>query len=147
MRSMLQLVGGVAVAGVVAAGSTAFTAAGFTNDVGSPILVGGKVTPTIVGAALKGVDFTYDTTDPSLITSVSIRMAGSSGGTMPTGSRVTIVSAGTKVTGTEFFCAPTVVDTTYQKAVCDFGTALNAAGGSITALSSISISVQGPLVA
>ncbi|MEU4621672.1 hypothetical protein AB0G04_17060 [Actinoplanes sp. NPDC023801] len=49
---MIQLLGGVAVAGVVAAGSTAFTAAGVTSTVGSSKLVGGTVTQAIHGAKM-----------------------------------------------------------------------------------------------
>jgi hypothetical protein len=148
MRSMLQLVGGVAVAGVVAAGSTAFTAAGFTNGVGSPILVGGTVSPAIVGAVLKGVDFTYDATNPDRVTAATIRMTGD-GGTMPLNSRVTIVSAATtkSVPANEFYCTPTALEGAYQKTVCTFGSDVSNAAGYVTGLSSFAITVQGPLVA
>ncbi len=58
MRSMLQLLGGVAVAGTVAAGSTAFTAAGFTNNAGAQF-VGGTVTQTVTGATLSSIGYGF----------------------------------------------------------------------------------------
>ncbi|MFI1993295.1 hypothetical protein [Actinoplanes sp. NPDC020271] len=59
MKSILQLVGGVAVAGAVAAGSTAFTAAGLTNGAGT-VVGGGKLSAfNVVGAQLGSVKFGY----------------------------------------------------------------------------------------
>jgi hypothetical protein len=57
--SMLQLLGGVAVAGAVAAGSTAFTAAGLTSNAGSTSFIGGQVTQTINGATLTSVAYHF----------------------------------------------------------------------------------------
>jgi hypothetical protein len=60
MRNMIQLLGGVAVAGVVAAGSTAFTGAGASTaltGVNTPHL-GGTITQTITGARLTGLTIT-----------------------------------------------------------------------------------------
>jgi hypothetical protein len=57
MRSMLQLLGGVAVAGAVAAGSTAFTAAGIdkTNLATTAGFLGGQASVTAIGAQLLDV--------------------------------------------------------------------------------------------
>jgi hypothetical protein len=57
MRSMLQLLGGVAVAGAIAAGSTAFTAAGIdkTNLATTAGFLGGQASVTAVGAQLLDV--------------------------------------------------------------------------------------------
>jgi hypothetical protein len=49
---MLQLLGGVAVAGAVAAGTTAFTASGVSGAVS--VLAGGEASITVVGATLSG---------------------------------------------------------------------------------------------
>ncbi|MDI6098521.1 hypothetical protein QLQ12_07880 [Actinoplanes sp. NEAU-A12] len=65
MRNMIQLLGGVAVAGVVAAGSTAFTTPGMlTAGAPASIIAGGTAsfTPTISGAKLKSISLTNHTT-------------------------------------------------------------------------------------
>ena len=147
--NMLQMVGGVAVAGAVAAGTTAFTAAGFTRASGitSATVVGGKLSQTIIGATLNGVSFTYDATNPDRVKGLTVTLAGD-GGTLPVGSLVTIASTGTKTTGTEFFCLPTttVPTTTNQAAACVFGSDANTQAGYVTALSALDITVNGPSV-
>ncbi|MCM4076972.1 hypothetical protein [Paractinoplanes hotanensis] len=141
---MLQLVGGIAVAGAVAAGTTAFTAAGFTNTIGSPVVVGGSLSPSIVGASLEGLTFDYNPNSSEVI-GMTVRMLGS-GGTLPVGSRVTVASVGTKSAPNEFYCDPSVADTGsgFQKAVCVFGTDASTQAGNITAMSSLTLTVQGP---
>jgi hypothetical protein len=62
MRSMLQLLGGVAVAGAVAAGATAFTATGLTSTIAASPVAGGKVSQSIQGAELTAASITMDTT-------------------------------------------------------------------------------------
>ena len=60
MRNMLQLLGGVAVAGAVAAGTTAFTGSGLTSTVTpADSFIGGTATVTVSGSTLDGVDYTY----------------------------------------------------------------------------------------
>jgi hypothetical protein len=67
MRSMLQLLGGVAVAGAVAAGATAFTATGLTNSAGSTQFVGGTISQTVTGTALSSIAYAYtDVTDTTV---------------------------------------------------------------------------------
>jgi hypothetical protein len=58
--NMLQMLGGVVVAGAVAAGATAFTGSGLTNGLGlttHPYLVGGSITQSVQGATLSSVTF------------------------------------------------------------------------------------------
>ena len=75
--SMLQMFGGVAVAGAVAAGSTAFTAAGVTDTISAASsVVGGKVTHTITGARLTAAAFTIDPADAANITGVDLTLDG-----------------------------------------------------------------------
>src|SRR6185295_10834764 len=68
MRSMnlLQLVGGVAAAGVVAAGATAVTGSGVSWGVGSGVgntaFVGGTITQTVSGAVVDSVAYDWDDT-------------------------------------------------------------------------------------
>lgn len=148
--NMLQLVGGVAVAGVVAAGTTAFTAAGFTRATGitSDTVVGGTLSQNIIGAQLNGVAFTYDATDPTLVTSVKVTVTGSGGATLPTASRVSIVSAGTKSAGTapEFYCGVTATVSSQEVATCPFLDNVGGAAATITAMTSLKITVNGPTV-
>jgi hypothetical protein len=91
MRSMLQLLGGVAVAGTIAAGATAFTATGgATNAItGQKSFIGGTVQHTIVGAQLDSLAFTgVDKTDPlgTHVTSFTLTFDANT----PTGSVVTL---------------------------------------------------------
>jgi hypothetical protein len=145
MRNILQLLGGVAVAGAVAAGSTAFTASGLTG-LGTPVLGGGKVTQTVTGATVTGITLTSTTpATPDRIDGMVIKLAGDGGVAIPTGSKVTIVSDGTDSAGTlEFYCGATVVDSgVIQKTTCVVGTAANTPTGYITAISTMDIQVEG----
>lgn len=66
--SMLQLLGGVAVAGVVAAGTTALTGSGVVwgttpgTGAGATQFVGGTLQQTVAGATIADVQYTVDTT-------------------------------------------------------------------------------------
>jgi hypothetical protein len=70
MRSALQLLGGVAVAGVVATGSTAFTATGVTTNAGAAQFVGGVVSQTVSGATLSSVGYGFSDATNTSVTSV-----------------------------------------------------------------------------
>jgi hypothetical protein len=81
MRSMLQLVGGVAVAGAVAAGSTAFTAAGVTDSTGAHLKQGGKVAVLIdEGAAVQSITLDQDATNADRINGVHLALNKAGGG-------------------------------------------------------------------
>lgn len=74
MRTMLQLVGGVAVAGAVAAGATAFTAPGVSTTGTAKVLAGGITGDVaITGAALKTVS--VDGTAAGTYTSIVVTLA------------------------------------------------------------------------
>ncbi|GIE79151.1 hypothetical protein Aph02nite_51010 [Actinoplanes philippinensis] len=80
MRNMVQLLGGVAVAGVVAAGSTAFTAAGVTDLTGATLKQGGKVAVTVdAGAKVQSIVLTTDSTYADQITLVTLVLKNSAG--------------------------------------------------------------------
>lgn len=79
MRSALQLLGGVAVAGVVAAGSTAFTATGLTNGAGTTQFIGGTVTQTVTGATLTGVTYSFGDVAKTKVRSVVLAFTGADG--------------------------------------------------------------------
>lgn len=100
--SMLQLVGGVAAAGVVAAGTTAFTAAGLTSTA-TPFL-GGVVTQSINGGTVDGVTFGFSDGARTIVNQVALHFAD----TNTDGATVTVtttVSGGTNPTWT---CSGTV---------------------------------------
>ena len=62
--SMLQLLGGVAVAGAVAAGTTAFTAgSGLDNTAVANKVIGGRAAITVSGATMTSATFTVDSTN------------------------------------------------------------------------------------
>ncbi|NMO50525.1 hypothetical protein HH310_04870 [Actinoplanes sp. TBRC 11911] len=82
MRNMLQLLGGVAVAGAVAAGTTAFTASGLTNTASltsTGISGGGSVSVNVnaIDAKLTAVSMVNDPTSPDLFTGVTITVRNS----------------------------------------------------------------------
>ena len=89
MRNMLQLLGGIAVAGVVAAGSTAFTASGVTNSGGfTKIVGGGTTTMTVEGAVLTSAKLKTDVTDVNKIVGATLDLTASGGMTLPVTSTV-----------------------------------------------------------
>jgi hypothetical protein len=93
--SMLQLLGGVAVAGAVAAGTTAFTAGGLTTnlvnaDARDNGWLGGSQNVTVQGATLNKLNFTADNTN----TGVALATLTFATANLPTSTTVTI-STGT----------------------------------------------------
>ncbi|WP_328465023.1 hypothetical protein OHA21_42485 [Actinoplanes sp. NBC_00393] len=141
MRNMIQLLGGIAVAGAVAAGSTAFTASGLTNTISGPTVVGGKiaVAQDVEGADLTGIVFDTDATNPDRVTGATVTFAGQNGATVPDGSTVKVVvsgSAGNSAAG--FYCAPTTSEST----TCTVGQSAGTPTGSwYTALTDVSVSL------
>jgi hypothetical protein len=59
MRTSTKLIGAVAVAGLVAAGGSAFTATGITNNAGSTQYIGGTVSQDVTGATLSSVTYSF----------------------------------------------------------------------------------------
>jgi hypothetical protein len=102
MRTMLQLLGGVAVAGAVAAGSTAFTAnSGLTTTLPSQVVVGGAKSVTVIGAVLTEAHFTV-ATSPAVdnVTGVNVVVTD---GTSPITANATVTA---KISGTPSGIAP-----------------------------------------
>jgi hypothetical protein len=96
--SMLQLLGGVAVAGAVAAGTTAFTAGGFSTNLvnANPRdngWLGGSQGVTVLGATLNKLDLTPGSTG----TGVSLATMTFATANLPTNATLTI-STGTALT-------------------------------------------------
>jgi hypothetical protein len=78
MRSALQLLGGVAVAGVVAAGSTAMTGMGMTSSQ-STQFIGGTVTQTITGANLTSIVYNPVGVTGTEVDKMTITLTGATG--------------------------------------------------------------------
>jgi hypothetical protein len=145
MRTALQLLGGVAVAGAVAAGSTAFTGAGLTNSItGQKSFLGGTIGHTIVGASLDSLAFTTVDTSGVGGTKVTAFTLDFDANT-PSGSTVTI----TGITGTpgmasgaapdNFYCA--ALSTAGGTSVCTAGTAVGTYNGYFTGVGTFNITV------
>lgn len=111
MRSMslLQMAGGVAVAGVVAAGTTAFTGSGIvpTTDK-TKSFIGGTATQVVYGATIDKVDYTFTDGTKTVLTGFDITFTDAtvntksvtstisvSGGSWAGGSTVTCNAVGT----------------------------------------------------
>ncbi|MEV6299316.1 hypothetical protein AB0M02_07930 [Actinoplanes sp. NPDC051861] len=100
MRNLLQLLGGVAVAGAVAAGTTAFTASGVTDGTSS-VIAGGKVSAVaITGAELDTLDFVNtDATNPDRINEIKVTAHVGASTAVTSANGIVSVKANT-VTGT-----------------------------------------------
>ena len=155
MRSMLQLLGGVAVAGAVAAGTTAFTAGGltlgtFTNpNVRDNSWLGGSQSVTVSGnATLNKLSFTQiagsGPTDNNNVTLVTLTFAAG----LPTDAVVTLTPAGGalvpgSVPADGFHCSS--VDATTHVATCavsDSSATAASAGASWSGLTGVGINVS-----
>jgi hypothetical protein len=144
--SMLQMIGGVAVAGAVAAGTTAFTASGLTSTItGAKVVVGGKVAQqTVVGAVLSAATFTVDSANSNYdnVTGVNLTLAGASGATLSTSSvvkaTITGTASGTGATTTPAFTV-TCSNSTATVWLCPLGGAV--ATDYYTAVSALDVTV------
>jgi hypothetical protein len=94
MRNMMQLLGGVAVAGAVAAGSTAFTAgSGLANTGGASKFIGGRTAIAVSGATLTNTAFVVDSAgnEEGHVTGVNLTLVDDSATAITTG--VTVKAA------------------------------------------------------
>lgn len=140
MRNILQLVGGVAVAGAVAAGATAFTASGVTLAAGpaSGIVAGGGVTVNVSeGAQVKTASVTQDVANPDRITGVVVDVYKVDGTTVLGASSV--VKA--KVTGTGGTAGAAAWSASCSKDVNNYTYTCTIAAGYYNAVSTIEIGV------
>ncbi|MFF0378886.1 hypothetical protein [Actinoplanes missouriensis] len=139
---MMQLLGGIAVAGVVAAGSTAFTASGVTNSGGfTKIAGGGTTTMTVEGAVLNSAALVYDATDGNKVVGATLNVAGSNGTTLnTTTSVITGTLKGTNNSGTT--SSTSALTCTWGSTTiwnCVVG---NATTGYMTAVTDLDVKVQ-----
>jgi hypothetical protein len=154
MRNMLQLLGGVAVAGAVAAGSTAFTAAGLSagSIATSAGYIGGQVSVNTQGASLTDLTFTQaaSVSGANKVTAAVLTFDNAT----PSGATVTLVATGATwgpTTGDSnnaadgFYCgavATVVVNAqNKQRATCTIGTSVSNNTGSATTITSVNVTV------
>ncbi|BEL09963.1 hypothetical protein Q0Z83_081540 [Actinoplanes sichuanensis] len=111
MRNMIQLLGGVAVAGAVAAGSTAFTASGLSGAPASTF-VGGKASLGVKGAVMSSFAFDFDGSDPNKITGLHFNLMDDAGAALSTSPQPTVVVTVTGDVTNATDATPTCVRTT-----------------------------------
>jgi hypothetical protein len=144
MRNLIQLLGGVAVAGVVAAGSTAFTAAGLTstvNTAGTTVFAGGSVTQTVVGGVLTNVTTASIDASGTQINQFTLQFNSDT----PAGRPVTLTTNGTAtvaggITPTAWFCQQVQAD---HSAICKSSdTAYASPGGYYAGITTMTVTVS-----
>jgi hypothetical protein len=144
MRNLIQLAGGVAVAGVVAAGSTAFTAAGLTSSVntaGTTVFAGGSVTQNVVGGTLTNVTTASVNASGTQINQFTLQFDSAT----PAGRPVSMTTDGTAtihnaITPTGWFCQPVQAD---FSAICkSSATAYAAPGGYYVGITTMTVTVS-----
>jgi hypothetical protein len=85
MRKSVQIISAVAVAGLVAAGTSAFTATGVTNNAGSTQFVGGTVSQSVTGATLSSIVYGFADSSNTAIHTATLTFAdANSDGLTPT---------------------------------------------------------------
>jgi hypothetical protein len=131
MRNLIQLAGGVAVAGVVAAGSTAFTGYGAYTSIATKPHLGGTITQAVTGAELTAMSFTQS---GGAISAMVLTFAD----TADT-KTVSVTHNGTLSTsGLAFYCT----NVTTLQSTCTVGSDASTPTGSISKISSFSITVS-----
>ena len=118
MRNMLQIVGGVAAAGVIATGATALTGSGVvfggSNGGTATQFVGGTVTQSVTGATVTNVVYATDGTGTQT-TSIAVTVTGASGKFLtltPTGGTFSATGSGDSHTASEWKCTGNIATPT-----------------------------------
>jgi hypothetical protein len=137
MRSMnlLQLIGGVAAAGVVAAGTTAFTGGAGLNVTAAAQYLGGTATHTVTGATIDTV--TYHYTSGSTFDYVSLHFADANAA----GKAITATATGGAYSTGGLQLACEVAATTSKCEVATSGTYVGTPAGTYAGLATLTITV------
>ncbi|WP_229073933.1 hypothetical protein [Actinoplanes sp. DH11] len=133
---MIQLLGGLAVAGVVAAGGAAFTASGVESTVATPsALIGGAVTHNVVGAVMSGITYDVAGTYKEQVTGFHVSLADGNATAIPANATVAVVVTGnaTNASGATATCTRNSAPTTTWDCA--------PTSGYYTAISQLSVSV------
>jgi hypothetical protein len=119
--SMLQLLGGVAVAGAVAAGSTALTGSGLSMTPSANKFVGGSIDQNITGANVDSINYHYVTgSGNTQVDTVTIALTGAAS------KALTVTATG----GTGFTASAT-------KWLCDDGSTTPTGSGTVPVLAGV----------
>jgi hypothetical protein len=112
--SLLQMAGGIAVAGAVAAGTTAFTAgSGLTNSAGANKFIGGRTQISVSGATMTAANFVVDSANSNEdhVLGVAVTLKDDLNADITTGVTVkaaftatNVVGAGTPASGAFITC-------------------------------------------
>jgi hypothetical protein len=90
MRKSTKFLGALAVAGLVAAGGSAFTSTGVTNNAGPTQFIGGTVSQSVTGATISTIAYNFSDATKTAVTTIVLTFADATGGKTPT-----LVSTGT----------------------------------------------------
>jgi hypothetical protein len=144
MNLPIKLLGSLAVAGMVAAGGTAFTATGITRTaVDASRQIGGVVSQTVDGAVMSAVDYTSDV--DGKVTKVTVTLAA------PIAATSTITLDAFSNSGLTVALGPTTINSDITPSgasagsvyVFELDTALEGDGLGTTALRGIKVTVVG----
>ena len=145
MRNIMQLVGGVVVAGAVAAGSTAFTGAGLsflgTGTGQSSIHVGGTIKQTVTGTQIDSVAYTNSTAGAfGGVTDIVVTYNAA----VPVGKTVTVTPSGGTNAGTadHWTCTLNGGRTVSTCALEDTGPAPVGVGGAYVGMTTLTVAVS-----
>lgn len=84
MRKNIKLLGAFAVAGLVAATGSAFTATGLDRTAPDTQFVGGTVSQTVTGATLSGLVYGFTDGTKTAVNKVTLTFADATGSKVPT---------------------------------------------------------------
>jgi hypothetical protein len=76
MTNKQKILGAVAVAGVVAAAGSAFTATGLLNSAGASQYIGGTVSQSVSGATLSNIAYDFSDATNTAVSSVTLSLSG-----------------------------------------------------------------------
>jgi len=111
MNNVTKILGSVAIAGVIAAGSSAFTAGGLTSTAGDAVSLGGTITQEINGdMTVTGIVYDYATDNSGLVEDIHVTFSTAPGVRPVTavlnGDDVNPVTCGAGATAVERLCTP-----------------------------------------
>jgi hypothetical protein len=142
--SMLQLVGGVAVAGAVAAGTTALTGTGLatSGNAASPQFIGGTVSQAVSGATLTDIQYTFlDSPAKTQVSTVVLTFAAGANG-----KTVAVAPSGgaysSSPLGDEWYCPAVITALSATCSVADSTNTHATAGRYYTGLTSLAVTVS-----
>ena len=84
MRKSIKFLGALAVAGLVTAGGSAYTATGVTNNAGATRFIGGTVNQSVTGATLSTIAYTFSDATNTAVTVITLTFADATNGATPT---------------------------------------------------------------